>query len=66
MSAGRPTTIERAFELARAGRCRSVLELRQALAREGYSDARAQLDGRSLREQLNQLMAAAAGDRRTE
>ena len=32
----RPTTLERAYELAREGRCRTVSDIKQALSAEGF------------------------------
>jgi len=48
-----PTTLERAFELARSGDFESLSDIRAQLKNEGY--ALAQLDGRSLQRQLRQL-----------
>jgi hypothetical protein len=36
MSNHRPTTLERAYELARGGGCRTVGEIKQALQSEGF------------------------------
>ena len=36
MSSHRPTTLERAYELAREGRCRTVSDIKQALSAEGF------------------------------
>ena len=36
MSSHRPTTLERAYELARGGGCRTVGEIKQALQAEGF------------------------------
>lgn len=58
----RPTTIERAFELAKSGRYVSAQEIRKVLATEGYQAH--QLVGRSLHEQLKELMRAARDARR--
>lgn len=51
------TTLERAFELARSGRYHGISELKRAISAEGYTAS--QLDGPSLRRQLNDLMKAA-------
>ena len=51
------TTIERAFELAKSGRCSSIEEIRKVLAKEGYSAY--QLTGRALREQISELIRKA-------
>jgi lactam utilization protein B len=57
----RPTTIERAFELAQSGTVYSVTELRLALKREGFADGRMHTDGHSVQRQLSALIAAATG-----
>ncbi len=51
------STLERAFELARSGRCASVEELRHRLKKESYNQEL--VTGRSLTIQLRALMAAA-------
>jgi hypothetical protein len=48
--------LERAFELARSGECRSIEAIRKRLAREGYSTT--QLYGRALLAQLKALIDA--------
>jgi hypothetical protein len=55
-----PTTLERAFDLARSGECRQITDILIKLKREGYGDARRHLDGAGLQRQLKDLMAAAA------
>lgn len=47
------TTIERAFQLAKSGKYKSVVEIRQRLKTEGY--ALIQLQGPTLSKQLNAL-----------
>ena len=49
--------LERAFELAESGKYLTVEELIRVLSREGYSTR--QVYGRSLRQQLNDLMLSA-------
>lgn len=51
------TALERAFELARSGRFKSVVDLRACLDREGYYGS--QIHGRQLMRQLRDLMKAA-------
>jgi hypothetical protein len=51
--------VERAFELARTGFCRSIEDLVKALQREGFIDPVGQLSGYSIRKQLRALMKAA-------
>jgi hypothetical protein len=48
------TALERAFELARSGTYLAVADIKTAIGREGY--AKSQLDGPSLRRQLNELI----------
>ncbi len=51
------SAIERAFELARLGACKSVNEIKQKLRDEGYDDN--MITGRTLRIQLRTRIAAA-------
>jgi hypothetical protein len=51
------TTLERAFQLAKSGRCRSIQEVRLQLSCEGYSPE--QITGRALSRQLLALIRAA-------
>lgn len=55
MSNLRPTTLERAYELAREGRCRTVSDLKQALSSEGYDRIQDALYGPSLTADLRKL-----------
>lgn len=48
------TTLERAFELARSGKCLSLPEIAHTLKSEGYSVS--QIEGQSLRKQLVALI----------
>jgi hypothetical protein len=50
-----PTTVERAFELARSGSCASVQDIRRRLKSEGYDQVEAHLSGPSLGKQLRRL-----------
>jgi hypothetical protein len=50
-----PTTLERAFALARSGSCASVAEIRMMLKRERYDQVEAHLAGPSLSRQLRAL-----------
>lgn len=54
------TTMERAFQVARAGQCRTLGDLRRTLIREGYDSVHAQISGGSLTRQLRELMRVAA------
>ena len=51
----KPTTIERAYELARGGTCRTVTEIKQQLLAEGYERVRDSLYGPSLNTALRKL-----------
>ncbi|SFS81151.1 hypothetical protein [Brevundimonas viscosa] len=55
MSNLRPTTLERAYELAREGRCRTVSDIKQALSSEGYDRIQDALYGPSLTADLRKL-----------
>jgi hypothetical protein len=44
--------VERAFELARGGTCRTVVDIRRVLNREGFADPAGHLASRSLKTQL--------------
>lgn len=51
-------TVERAFELARSGTCKTILEIRSQLKRERYGSVDSHLEGPVLRRQLTALMKA--------
>jgi hypothetical protein len=51
----RPSTVERAFELARSGEFEATRQISDRLRAEGYWDATAQLDGPALRAQLKKV-----------
>ncbi|HEY0626728.1 MAG TPA: hypothetical protein VGD10_08335 [Allosphingosinicella sp.] len=53
-----PTTLERAFSLARSGTCLGVSEIRQALKRERFDNVQAHLSGPSIGKQLRNLCQA--------
>jgi len=53
----RPTTLERAFTLARSGDCDSVSEIRAKLKAEGYPLQ--QMEGRALMKQLREICVQA-------
>jgi hypothetical protein len=52
----RPTTLERAFELARSGACPGLQDIRQRLKSEGYDPH--QIEGPMLVRQLRELCDA--------
>ena len=58
MTDTRITTIERAFQLAREGACRSVEDIRGQLTSEGYDRVLEHLSGMSIKRQLNATLAA--------
>ncbi|GAA0638646.1 hypothetical protein [Brevundimonas lenta] len=55
MSTLRPTTLERAYQLAREGRCRTVGDIKQALASEGFDRIQDTLYGPTLGADLRRL-----------
>lgn len=55
----RPTTIERAFELARSGRCSNVADIAATLKRERHEAVDAHLAGPSIRQSLRTTCEAA-------
>lgn len=55
MSNHRPTTLERAYELARGGGCRTVGEIKQALQSEGFERIQDSLYGPTLTAALRKL-----------
>jgi hypothetical protein len=57
----RPTTLERAYQLARTGSCKGVGDIRAQLKREGFPDIPGQLYGPTLARALNRLCQAANG-----
>jgi hypothetical protein len=58
MSNHRPTTLERAYELAQGGGCRTVGEIKQALQSEGFERIQDSLYGPSLTSALRKLCQA--------
>lgn len=57
----RPTTLERAFQLARSGEVRGIVDIKARLRAEGYGDAATQLTGPKLISELRRLCVAARG-----
>lgn len=55
MTSLRPTTLERAYQLAREGRCRTVSDIKQALSSEGYDRIQDALYGPKLSADLRKL-----------
>ncbi|HWT13218.1 MAG TPA: hypothetical protein VN231_10735 [Allosphingosinicella sp.] len=54
-----PTTLERAFALARSGDCSNVNDIRQRLRAERFDQVDAHLAGPAITRQLRELCAAA-------
>ena len=54
----RPSVIERAFQLAKSGKCESIAALREQLTREGYANADA-VRGTALVGRLKTMITAA-------
>ncbi len=54
----RPTTLERAYELASEGRCRTVSDIKQALSSEGFDRIQDSLYGPTLSAALRKLCQA--------
>jgi hypothetical protein len=59
MSTGKPTTIERAFELARTGKFHSVEEIRKRLLKEHHDQVDSHLSGPMIRRQLRRACTEA-------
>jgi hypothetical protein len=57
----RPTTLERAFDLARSGDCAGVADVVKQLSDEGFGTE--QITGPSLIRQLRELCAHHGGER---
>jgi hypothetical protein len=55
----RPTTVERAYQLAKSGGFSGATEIKARLRAEGYMDADAQIYGPTLRSDLRRLCLAA-------
>ncbi len=54
----RPTTIERAYELAKSGACRTVSDIKTRLQAEGHERVQDRLYGGSLTSALRKLCTA--------
>lgn len=54
-----PPIIERALDIARSGRAKTIADVRQQLKREGYAEVLENTAGWSIREQLKTLMREA-------
>ncbi len=58
----RPTTVERAYQLAGGGECATVAEIKTRLSKEGYGDAQMQIQGAALGAALRRLIMASKAD----
>jgi hypothetical protein len=54
--------LERAYQIARSGTCRSITELKTKLAAEGYSAVNSQLYGKQLNDDLRRLCRESTGE----
>lgn len=54
---GRPSTIERAIELAQTGECTSLTEIRRVLTREHYDGVEQHTAGTTIKKKLQALIA---------
>ncbi|TPG13674.1 hypothetical protein [Sphingomonas oligophenolica] len=59
----RPSTIERAYQLARSGSCGSVDDVRRSLVAEGHDSVLAHLSGPTIRRALAALCKSAVETR---
>ena len=57
------STVERAYQLARSGTCRSIEDIRRRLTTERYESVQAHLSGASIKRDLIALCKAAAAER---
>lgn len=57
------STVERAYQLARSGTCRSVEDIRRRLSAERYDSVQAHLSGSSIKRDLLALCKAANAER---
>jgi hypothetical protein len=64
--ARRPTTLERAFELAQTGEHAGISDIKQRLKAEGYENIDAQLFGRGLARQLRTICQDARAQRQVD
>ncbi|WP_298688506.1 hypothetical protein [uncultured Sphingomonas sp.] len=52
-------TIERAYQIAKSGRCVELKDVRRQLIQEGYEGVEAHLSGSSIKRELQALIKAA-------
>jgi hypothetical protein len=58
----KPSTVERAYELARTGEYAGINEIRAQLKAEGYADYMSQLEGAWIKSMLRKLWLQATRD----
>lgn len=58
----RPTTLERAYQLAASGECDGVSDIKRQLNAEGYPDVQGQLYGASVTSALRKLAEKARAE----
>lgn len=58
MSDGLKSTVERAIELAKAGPCQNLIDIRHQLSAEGYSNVHEHTSGLSFQKQLRTFLEA--------
>ncbi|HEY5071058.1 MAG TPA: hypothetical protein VII63_03415 [Caulobacteraceae bacterium] len=56
---GRPTTVERAYQIARSGEAANVKDIKNRMRTEGFGDVAAQLSGPTITAALRRLCVAA-------
>ena len=56
------TALERAFQLARSGRMTKINDIKKRLKREGHDERVVTDGGRSLTQQLRELIRTSGGD----
>ncbi len=58
MNAMQEGTVSRAFELARAGKCKTISDIRRQLKQEGYPAIEEHFSGPTMKKQLTALLRA--------
>ena len=55
----RPSTVERAYQLAKSGECENLSAVKDRLRAEGFHDVNGQLYGKTIGDDLRKLCTAA-------
>ena len=58
----RTSTVERAFQIARSGTCKSLDDIKRTLVREGCEAVESHLSGTTLKRPLQALMRTGSAD----